>query len=112
MIKVSFSAEVAECLKDTPASSNVKAGVNRTNSHRFSLTPALSLLEFHISPALLPHMSGTSMSNSRPACLVYLARVRLESCTGLRCRFEPLGVAQPPLTYPPLRGAPTPASSL
>lgn len=53
---MSFSAEVAEYLKDTLASSNVKAGINRTDSRRFRLTPALSLLEFHISPALLPHI--------------------------------------------------------
>lgn len=55
--------------KDTVASSSVKAGINCTDSHRFSLNPASFLLGSHISPVLLPYIPT-------PTCLAPACQTR------------------------------------
>lgn len=72
----------------------VKAGINCTDSHRFSLNPASFLLGSHISTVLLPHIPTKHQLvwhqhvklAARTPC-VFGPCWTLESCTGLRCRF-------------------------
>lgn len=83
----SFLAELAEYLRmDTLVSSNVKAGINGTNSHRFSLTPALSLLGFfYISPGPASSHPDSTLDCLGQACQtpgLFGPCQTLESCAG------------------------------